>query len=216
MAVVSNPLIGNARQSAGGMTFSKWKGLNVLKNKATSVANPKTNGQLAQRSAMSQTVVIFRQISAVVKLGFKKGLAHMSEFNRFSSVTLKNAFNLSAPPVATFLPEELITSKGTITQTAIATLVADRSLNQINFTWATSITGPGQSLTDRAAGVAYNVTKDEWASVAFIDVRSGGQGPVVMPAGWAIGDAVRGYLSFYNPLSGESSDSTTDTTTLIA
>lgn len=59
MAKVQNPVIGRAKGSAGGMTFSKVYDKNVMRAKAFEVSNPKTAAQTDQRD-------YFKSVSAQV------------------------------------------------------------------------------------------------------------------------------------------------------
>ena len=214
--VVSNPLIGKSRQSMGNATFATWKGINVLKEKPQSVANPNSDGQQQQRSAFSQMVTAFRNMPAVVRAGFKKLAVKKSEFNAFTSYNLKNAFDMSAPPAATFVPADALISKGTISSTAAATNTADRSNNTIVVTWSHAVLQPGQSNADLAIIAAYNVTKNDWYGEVTSALRSADTGSITLPADWAVADSVQVYLAFYNEASGESSDSTNANTAIVA
>lgn len=216
MARVSNTLIGKASGSVGNATFSTWKGINVLKEKAVSVANPNTDLQIMRRSALSQTVIIFRLISAVVALGFKKLATGMSAYNAFASNALKTAFDYSSPPTATLEDTGLKISKGTISGTTFNTLVADRSLNTMTVQHSTTVDAPGQSLTDIAIMAAYNTTRNDWSASANAGLRSTATASMAMPALWQAGDDVVLYLGFINEASGESSDSQAASTTIIA
>lgn len=214
--VVSNPLIGRAKQSMGGVTFSTWKGINVLKNKATTVANPQTGAQISQRSAFSQMVALFRNDPAAIRAGFKKQAVKKSEFNAFMSANLDNAFDRSVPGVASIIPANLVFAKGTISSTAPITTTADRSNNTIVTTFAATVTQPGESLTDLALVSAYNITQDLSYGEVSAAQRSTGTSSIALPLDWAVGDSVRVYLGFSNPLSGESADSSSILTTIIA
>lgn len=214
--VVSNPLIGKSKQSMGNATFSTWKGINVLKEKPQSVANPQTDTQTQQRSAFSQMVLAFRNMPAVVRAGFKKLAVKMSEFNAFTSYNLKNAFDFSVPPTATLVPADVLISKGTISSTAISTSVSDRSSNTIVVTFPTTATQPGQSATDLAIVAAYNVTQSDFYGEVTAAARSTGTGSITLPAAWNTGDTLQVYVGFYNSLSGESSDSTNIADTIVA
>ncbi len=216
MSVVSNPLIGNARQSMGGATFSRWKGIQVLKNKATVVANPKTPAQIAQRSAFTQTVAYFRSNAAAIRAGYKKLAVKQSEFNAFASEAIKNAFDLSAPPLATFDPALLFISRGTIEATNATLVTADRSANTIVATFPITTDGVGQGAGDTAILSAFNVTKNESAGNATSAARSSGTASIPMPASWAVADTLRVYLGFSNPTSNESSDSSNSAATIVA
>jgi hypothetical protein len=216
MAVTSNVLIGKSHGSVGNATFSTWKGINVLKEKAVSVANPNTDAQQMQRSAMRQIVAIFRLIPGIVDAGFKKLAIKKSPFNAFTSYALKNTFDFSAPPVATFVPADLLISKGTITPAAIT--ASSRSLSDAMFRceWDSNVLAPGQSLADFAIGVAFNVTKNTWGTSVLSNTRDIQIQDITIPAGSVIGDTVRLYLGFYNSTSGESSDSLNTTGLVVA
>lgn len=216
MAVVTNPLIGRASGSMGGATFSTWKGKNVLKDKATSVANPNTDAQQAQRSAFTQMVRAFRGMPSVIKAGFKKLAVGMSEFNAFARAILDIAFDVSVPPTATIVPANILISKGTITSSALTTAVADRSLNNVTVTFPTTASQPGQSVSDIALVAAYNETLSLWIGAVTGSLRSGGTATITLPAEWLTGNDVTIYLGFYNTLSAESSDSVNTSNTIVA
>jgi len=54
MTKVQNPVIGRSRGSAGGMTFSKSLGKNVMRAKPFEVANPRTAAQVVQRNFFTE------------------------------------------------------------------------------------------------------------------------------------------------------------------
>jgi len=210
MARVQNTLIGKSSGSVGGATFSTWKGLNVLKSKPETVANPQSDNQLMRRSAMTQMVTIFRRIPAAVDAGFKKLAIHMSAFNAFVSYNLKNAFDYSAPPNATIDLSSILISKGTITPTASSTVTKTNGSPTITVTYPTTIADPGQSATDKVIVVCYNEDQFNWGSAVGTATRADGTVDVTMPTDFSTTDVVVTYLAFYNELSGESSDSTND------
>lgn len=147
MAVVQNTLIGKSKQSVGGTTFSTWKGINVLKSKPVSVANPQTDLQIMQRSALQQIVSIYRTINVAIKKGWKKFAVQKSEYNAFTSNSLKNAFDFAAPPVAELLPTALKITNGTIT-TGGEEFVADSlAVDSLQLGWNAALIG-NQAATD--------------------------------------------------------------------
>lgn len=214
--VVSNPLIGKSKKSMGNATFSTWKGINVLKEKAVSVANPQTDAQLRRRNALSQIVAAFRFMPSAIRAGFKKLAIKKSEFNAFSSYNLKNAFTYISGSTAVFVPADALISKGTIALTPIAAAPADRSNNAIAFSWDAGSLQPGQSTTDVPIMAAYNITLNEWTGEIGDATRADEQDTLALPANWATGNTLRVYLGFYNPFSGESSDSDNKAETIVA
>ena len=216
MSVVQNPLIGQAKQKMGNAVFATWKGINVLKTKAMSVANPQTGRQIMQRSAFAQIVAIYRFIPAVVNVGFKKLAVKMSEFNAFSSFNLKEAFNLTAPPVATLIPGNILISKGTIATTELLTIVASKAADTIVATWSADPLQPGQSVSDLAIIAAYNSTLNEWTGGVTEAARSTETASIDLPTAWVSTNVIQVYLGFYSAVDGKSADSATLAGTVTA
>ncbi len=216
MAIVSNPLIGASKQKMGGAVFSTWKGKNVLKTKPASVANPKTPAQVAQRSAMKQAIAILRQAPDQIKKGFKRQAIGKSEANVFVGNILKNAFDFTTPGVATLIPGNILTSRGTMAPTQNTSITADRSDNLLTVNFAATADFASQNVADKALVSAYNTTKGEWTFGSGYEARSTGSATAPMPAGWEVGDSLQVFLAFYNQSSGGSSDSTNSTTLIVA
>lgn len=207
MATVSNPLIGSTSGSVGGVTFSKWKGINVIKSKPTVVADPKSDKQKAQRAAFAFMVTIYRLMVAVIVLGFKEMAIKKSAFNAFTSVNLKNAFDYSAPPSATLIPANLLISKGTISNTAIDDFEIDFTAKTAMLAFANAANLPGQSLSDKPIFAAYNATKEDWISGVGGVTRETGELEISIPDNWVAGNEVHFYLGFVNADGSSSSDS---------
>ena len=214
--VVSNPLIGHSRKSIGNATFTTWKGIDVLKTKPISVANPNSDGQSQQRSAFRQMVEAFRNMPAVIQSGFKKLAVKKSEFNAFMSYNLKNAFNLAVPPAATLVPADVLISKGTIATTGLTNAVSSRAANTVVVNFPATADQPGQSLTDVALVAVYNETKGDFYGEVTAAARNTGTASIALPAEWEVGDVLTVYLGFSNPLSKETSDSTNIAGAIVA
>lgn len=217
MSVVQNTLIGRARQKIGGSVFSTWKGINVLKSKPLTVANPKTPGQIQQRSALTQTTALFRLLSGLINLGFKQQAVGKSEFNAFSSYNLKNAFNKAVAGVATLVPADLLLSQGTITPTPIDS-ISPAIADGISIVWSEAGgLQPGQSASDTTQAAVYNVTRNEW--LINTNPSTFNDDELTFPAtpgDWVVGNAIRVYLFFYNTSTRKSSDSRSLSSVLTA
>lgn len=170
MAVVQNTLIGKSKQSVGGTTFSTWKGINVLKSKPTSVANPKSDLQLMQRSALQQIVSIYRIINVAVKKGWKKFAIEKSEYNAFTSYALKNAFDFAAPPVADLDPKLLKITNGTLSSGNDHMAALVNMVNQVQLTWSDSMVG-NQSSTDELQVVVISADSTRVKAIIIDKVR---------------------------------------------
>jgi len=217
MSVVQNPFIGRARQKAGGMVFSTWKGINVLKTKPLTVANPKTDKQLMRRSALSQIVAIARAITAAINLGFKEQAVQKSAFNAFTGYNLRNAFNYTTPPTAAIQETNLLVSQGTITSQPMTSIVIDKSENEAQLQWDEQSAQPGQSASDIVATVFHNVTKNKWYAFASDTPRSDGAATITLDGNFiSTGDDINCWTFFYNVANRKSSDSTYLNTDVVA
>lgn len=216
MSVTSNTLIGKSRGKIGNVVFSTWKGINVMKEKPISVANPRSDKQKMQRSALSQIVVIFRLIAAVADLGFKKLAVKKSAWNAFASRNLKNAFDFSAPPTAEFDAPALLISNGSIFATPITGTDLSKGAGSFVAQFDAGLAGPGQSISDSVLLVAYNSSRSLWTGLVTPQIRNDGQGEMPIPAAWQIGDNVVLYLGFYSNVTGDASPSVASSGPLVA
>lgn len=177
-----------------------------MRSKPLTVANPKTDKQLAQRSAMKQSVEIFQWISGAIRIGFRQQAVKKSEYNAFTSEVTKNAFTI-APPLATFVPADMLVSKGSIPATDIDSAVGDQTSFTATIDWDGDADYPGQSANDQAIMVLYNEDKETWAFNASAAVRSDESWTFSLPDGSVSGDTVRAYLGFYGPVNRRDSNS---------
>ena len=83
--IINSLLIGKGKGSAGNVTVSQLKGQTILKQKATMVANPRTEAQVAQRDMVSRAVYFWQLFGNVLKSGWTSLLPFCSEYNTFVS-----------------------------------------------------------------------------------------------------------------------------------
>lgn len=206
LSIVQNVVIGRSKQKIGNAVFTTWKGKNVLKSKPLTVENPKTDNQLMRRSALTQTVDYFRLISNVVSVGWKELAVGMSEYNAFTSNTLRNAFNYTSPPNATLLFDSIKISKGTIAGTSISSASASAATDEVTINWSLGTLQPGQSNTDKALIVVIDPVTGAAGFVTNVN-RSAETATVTCPYDFALAASLKVYLGFYNPTTLKAADS---------
>lgn len=141
MAIVSNPLIGKTRKSMGNATFTTWKGINILKEKAINVANPRTDGQVLQRNKLKVLVAMYQFLSASVLLGFKERAVKMSEYNAFVSANLRNnSFLVNGVDVEIDVTK-LIVSDGSLTPSSMTSAAVDSDTDELLLVYPTTPVG---------------------------------------------------------------------------
>ena len=83
MAVVQNPIIGQARNTSGGQIFSNWKTLKVMRSKPLSVANPRTPAQQAVRRRMALLASTMRTVLTAIQFGFIRFQSGTTQWAQF-------------------------------------------------------------------------------------------------------------------------------------
>jgi hypothetical protein len=81
MAIISGQVLGKLKQSAGGITFTKWKNKQVAKAKAESVANPNSVGQQKYRKVLRVMSKSSAQFGDILRIGMKPNATAMTEYN---------------------------------------------------------------------------------------------------------------------------------------
>jgi hypothetical protein len=209
MSVLQSPVVGRMKQKMGGVVFTSWKGINVMKGRPLTVANPKTDKQLMRRSALLQIVNIARILVAQISLGFREQAVKKSSFNAFVGYNLRNAFNYDSPPAAQLVVAQLKTGQGTISQTPFNVESATSSNKHINVSFAPGASSPGQSASDLPIAVLYNANDEKfWPLTTLAGSRATGSATFVAPPdSFNEVNSLRIILFFYNESNRKSSDS---------
>jgi hypothetical protein len=207
MAIVTIPLLGRAKKSAGEMTFTKWKDKNVLKNKASNVANPDTVNQQMRRGMFSTLVVSARTFLPVFDLGFVAYRNTMSQFNAFIKYNYGVLVTAGTAPAYSISAKDMIISKGPLSPTDITAVTATNASPNVTVTWPTAVLNPDQASTDLVRIVLYNEDSNgRGYNIGSID-RSAGTATIVMNSNNSTGDHLDAYLFFSRADNSMASDS---------
>lgn len=113
MAIVQNPIIGQAKNQAGGMIFSNWRGLKVMRSKPLSVANPNTPAQQAVRRRTSLLAQVFRGSINTIRGAFPTAPSYIPGWSRFVQLNFGTGTSDNGT-VASILPDNIIMAQGTM------------------------------------------------------------------------------------------------------
>lgn len=83
MAKPSNALIGRTRGSVGNVTFTVWKGINVLKEKAQNAYSDPSPEQQLNNEKFATIVAFFRDFMMYINAGFQASAVGMTVYNAF-------------------------------------------------------------------------------------------------------------------------------------
>lgn len=206
MARLQNTLIGKAAGSIGSVTFTTWKGINVGKSKPVTVADPKTAGQLTQRSKLSKAVAFYRQITAILNLGYMMQAVGQSAYNAFISDNLKNGSFTGGTGNKVDVPANLAIAKGTLTAQVISAATVNTAKDNVAITWPTTLVG-NQAATDVAYAIVTGADGTVLATSAGSVARSVGTLTLSWTGALANKSDAKTYLFFYQSSSRKVSDS---------
>lgn len=170
MARVQNPIIGQAVNQAGGMIFSVWKQLKVMRSKPLSVANPQTPAQQAVRRRMALLASLMREVLGVIRVGFvryQNGTTQWAQFlkENYATGTSDNG------TIAALITTALKFSKGTLLPMEAGS-IAQVTGQEIQLTWTDNSGQQGANASDRLHIILVNADGSAVASVPTTKTRA--------------------------------------------
>ena len=163
MAVL-NSTLGPIKQSFGNLTAASWKGINTLRQKASSVANPQTSGQTEQRTKFKLLGILGRYFQSATAIGLRGMAVKMSQYNAF--VKYNTPFVSYASETATIDAAEIIVSKGPVGIPGAITLATNATAGSFNVTIADNTDGNVARATDKLYLSIYDATNER---TSFVD-----------------------------------------------
>src|SRR5690554_8159341 len=97
MGVISQGILGGVSGKVGNVVGGSWKGIDYIRIKPSSVANPRTEGQVNQRNKFTITLEYLQATSDFIKIGYKSFAVKKTGFNAAMSYVLNNAVGGVAP-----------------------------------------------------------------------------------------------------------------------
>lgn len=204
MARVQNPIIGQAQNQAGGMIFSTWKQLKVMRSKPLSVANPQTPAQQAVRRRMALLASNMRELLQGIRLGyvrFQNGTTQWAQFlkENYATGTSDNG------TVASLIVTALKFAKGTLL--GVEGFVRESAAGQaIDTSWTDNSGQPGAAATDVLHLMLVNADGSAVAYIATGEARSAESYTITAPAD-IVAATCKVYGFFVNAASDDVSDS---------
>jgi hypothetical protein len=196
MSKVKQGILGGFSGTIGNVIGGSWKGINYMRIKPVSVANPNTAGQQAQRGAFSAVTDFAKAIlNAIIRPLWNPYSSKMSGYNLFTQT------NIAAFPSGSFPdPSLLKTTIGTITPTNDCSVAATHANDTVIVGW-TDNTGEGQAQSDDVAVVVFQ-NETSGAIYAEITTTQRNQSPltIVAPFPMVANDDINVWLSFKDTL----------------
>ena len=193
MGKISQGILGGLSGKVGNVIGGNWKGIDYLRIKPSSVANPRTEGQVNQRNKFTITLEYLQANIGFIKIGYKAFAVKKTEFNAAMSYVLNNAVGGIAPNFTIDYNNALL-SRGSLS--GVLNGVTDlTNAGQVDFSWDDNSAEGNANATDRSMVLVYNPSKKESMYILDGADRTVGAQSVVIPNTYA-GDAVELFMAF--------------------
>ena len=192
MGTIKQGILGGFSGKVGTVIGSSWKGISYMRGRAQNVKNPRTEGQMEQRSKFSLTLEFLKPITAYIRTGYKMYANKQTAFNAAMSYIVKNAVSGIYPNYMLDFSQVLV-SRGTLTQPLNAN--ATMSAGKVSVSW-TDNSGQGDAQPiDVAMPLAFNTDKGEAVFSTNSATRADQLAELTFPVDW-VGDTVEIYIGF--------------------
>jgi len=193
MGKIAQGILGGLSGKVGNIIGGSWKGIDYIRIKPSSVANPRTEGQVNQRNKFSETIKFLQPNKAFIKIGYKGYAVKKSEFNAAMSYLLGNAITGTAPNFTIDYANALL-SRGSLS-TALNPTSSLATAGEVTFNWGDNSAEGNANTTDKAMLLVYNPIKKESIYVLDGAIRTAGTQILTIPNTYA-GDTVELFMAF--------------------
>lgn len=193
MAKLRSGILGGISGTIGNVVGGRWRGINYIRSKPTSVKNPNTEAQRTQRMRFRLVITLLKKIRPFITIGFQNGKRSQTEMNYAMSVNLREAVTGTYPDLE-IDPESLVVSIGDLQGAGTAAI--DLSVAETaTFTWVNEAGVGNASDNDAVMTLLYNIDKEAAIYKLHGASRMDETMQISIPETWS-GDAVAGYLTF--------------------
>lgn len=139
MSKFNSVVFGKITGSIGNATASIWRGINTIREKPTTVANPRSPGQVTQRVLFTALVAMSRIFNVAFNIGFAKAAIRKTPYNVFMSLNQASGFVTNPAGTPVYDIENIVLSRGSAA--AITSINSEIDGNSVLFEVST-LAGP--------------------------------------------------------------------------
>jgi hypothetical protein len=203
MGTIKKGILGGFSGKVGTVVGASWKGIAYMRSLPQHVKNPRTEGQVSQRTKFALVLSLLKPMTTFLRTGWKLYAHKQSPFNAATSYTLANAI-IGTYPDYEIDPSKVLVSRGSLTPAANAS--AATIGGSIEFSWDDNSGVGSAKQTDKALIAIVNAAKGEAITDTAGAERTAGSQTVALPTDWD-GDTVEVYLGFVSEDNREVSNS---------
>ena len=191
MATFKQGILGGFSGKVGGVIGSSWKGIDTMRSQPSSVTNPRTNAQVANRSRFKSVSQLAAAIlTTIVKPLNDRFAQKMSGFNDFCQ---RNASAFDA--LGAFVPANLVLSRGKLSAPTELEQQSSTYQEAVSF-FAADLFGSFDAATDKVYAVVIGKNGDVFGASSGLTTRSEGSVTVPTLEGRSATDPGTLYVSF--------------------
>lgn len=192
MAKLKQGILGGISGTVGNVVGSSWKGIDVIKSKPLSVANPKTTAQTAQRTKFTNAVNFTRRIlTSIVKPLWDRFSIKQSGYNAFLRENIDLFENPMPNPAS-----NLVISTGKMRATVPEIHAINAGDTEMDISFSSSSDGPLMQDTDEAYALVIEEETGNISTSSGLTSRIGASVLVNMPEAVTAGNTLHVYLAF--------------------
>jgi hypothetical protein len=124
MDTIKQGILGGFSGEVGTVIGGSWKGISYMRGQAQNIKNPRTDGQISQRTKFALALSFLKPITSFIRVGFKLDQHRQTAFNSAMSYTLANAISGTYPD-CTIDASKVLVSRGSLTPVANGTVAAN-------------------------------------------------------------------------------------------
>ncbi len=193
MGKISQGVLGGFSGKVGNVVGGTWKGIDYMRIKPANVTNPRTEGQVDQRSKFSTVLRFLQPMTDFLRVGFKLYANKMTQFNAAMSYNLNNAITGAYPNFMVDYASALVT-RGNLSGAANGA-ASSPSAGDVQITWDDNSGSGSAQATDKALIVLLNTTRKEAVFTIAGPARSAGTETISVPSEYT-GEDVEVFLGF--------------------
>lgn len=193
MGKISQGILGGLSGKVGNIIGGSWKGIDYIRIKPSSVANPRTEGQVNQRNKFTAALEFLQPNIEFIRKGYKDYAIKMTAFNAAMSEVLENAITGTAPDFTVDYPNVLV-SKGNLKGVLNPTFDA-ATTGQVTLNWSDNSNEINANNDDRLMTLIYNPVKKESVVKLIGTSRFMASQMIAIPSNFS-GDTIHVYTAF--------------------
>ena len=193
MAKINNGILGGISGTVGNVVGGRWRGIDYIRSKPSSVKNPRTEAQRTQRMRFSLVMSFLKKSRPFINIGFQNSGQGQTAMNRAMSLNVREAITGTYPGLE-IDPEALVVSTGDLQGASTAGM--DLSVAETATFTLNNEAGSGNASNDDGAMVLlFNTEKGAVIYSLYGASREDETLQMAVPPSWS-GDPVAGYLTF--------------------